>query len=259
MTAVLASEDGGVQRYTKQDLDEMVSQKYKTFCKLKCAQCGKDATKRFSSMMSLVAKNMLDTCWCNECGRVVCEKCRYSHTCEKIDLQKERNAGITKEELARRLEEAEAKKQAAEDAKKDEERAIAEIHERERLERKGKRQLIAKKAKIVEDFLQGISRNTALMEARGTRVRDELFEMYTKSKRLSLTLYNEYEHPTLPGLADDDWKDVKEIYERTTEISGMRAVTEDGPLSMQNPWDPPPEDQTPDTGMQDIGLGRGIL
>jgi len=258
MAVVLASEDGGVQRYTKQDLDDLVTNKYKTFTKLKCAECNADACKRFNGMMSFVAKQMLDTCWCNECGRVLCDKHRYSHTCERLDQQKERNKNITKEELARQLAEAEALKQAAEDAKKDEARAAAEIVERQRLERKGKRELLAKKAKIVENFLQGISRNPALMEARGTRARDELLDLYTKARRISLTLYNEYEHPTLPDLAVDDWEEVKEIYSRAVELSGMRAATEDGPLDMRNPWDPPPDEAT-DTGAQDIGLGRGIL
>merc|ERR1712226_151251 len=128
---------------------------------------------------------------------------------------------------------------------RDEQRAAAEIVERQRLERKGKRQLLAQKAKTVESFLQSIARNSSMMESRGGRVRDELLEMYTKSSRLSLTLYNEFEHPTSQDLPDAEWDEVKAIYERAQELTGMHAATQDGPLDMRNAWDAPPAEQGP--------------
>merc|ERR1719245_813259 len=156
--------------------------------------------------MSVVVVNMLDSFWCPECGRVLCEPHRFQHTCERLDQQKEKNKHITHEQLAAQIAEAEALKAAAEEEKRNEARRIAVAEEEKRLERKNRREILARKASAVEDFLQGISRDTVANERRGTRVTEELFELYTRAKRISLTLYNEYEHPTLPGLADEDWQ-----------------------------------------------------
>uniref|UniRef100_A0A7S2BG31 Uncharacterized protein n=1 Tax=Alexandrium andersonii TaxID=327968 RepID=A0A7S2BG31_9DINO len=252
------SEVAEVKRWPKADLQAYVSGQFKTFCKEKCAECGKPATKRFSTSMSFVVSNMLDSFWCNECGRVLCEKCRYQHTCERLDQQKERNKHLTHEQLAAQLAEAEAQKQAIEDEKKAEARREAMAQEKERLVRKERRQVLAHKAKVVEDFLQGISRDTDTNAARGARARDELLELYTRAKRIALTLYNEFEHPSLPGLADDDWESVKEIYARARELTGMFIVVEGQPLDMRNPWDPPPaEGEAQDA--DPAGLGRGLL
>lgn len=256
MAASDASE--GVKRYTKQDLEDLVTNKYKTFCKLKCAECGDSACKRFSGMMSFVAKQMLDSCWCNECGRVLCEKHRHQHTCERLDQQKERNKHLTGEQLAAQIAEAELIKAAQEEKVQAEKRRAAEAVEAERLERKEKRKLLASKARTVESFLQTVCRQTDMIEARGRRVKDELFEMYTRVTRLSLGIYNEYEHPSSKDLPESEWQDVKDIYLRTSELTGMRAMTEDGPLDVRNPWDPPPPaDEAP--GADEIGLGRGVL
>jgi len=257
-TMAASDESQVVQRYTKQDLEDLVSTKYQDFCKLKCAECGKPACKKFKGMMSLVAKQMLDSCWCNECGRMLCDKHRHQHTCERLDQQKERNKHLTKEQLAAQMAEAEAIKAAQEEAVQAEKRQAAEAVEAERLERKEKRKLLAFKARTVESFLQSVCRRTDMIEARGTRVRDELFEMYTRVTRLSLGLYNEYEHPSSKDLPESEWQDVKEIYLRSSELTGMRAMTEDGPLDVRNPWDPPPPaDEAPGAG--EIGLGRGVL
>lgn len=257
--AAAGGEVAEVKRWPKADLEAFVKGQFKAFCKEKCAQCGKPATKRFSTGMSVVVINMVDTFWCKECGRILCEKCRYQHTCERLDQQKERNKHLTHEQLAAQIAEAEALKEAAEEEKAAAARKIAEAEEQQRLIRKDKRALIARKAKAVEDFLQGISRDTEANEARGTRVRDELFELYTRAKRISLTLYNEYEHPTLPGLAEDDWQQVKEIYVRARELTHMYVLFEDRPLDMRNPWDPPPEPEGGPGAADGAGLGRGLL
>lgn len=256
MAASEASE--GVKRYTKQDLEELVTNKYKTFCKLKCEECQAPACKRFSGMMSLVAKQMLDSCWCNECGRVLCDKHRHQHTCERLDQQKERNKHLTKEQLSAQLAEAEALKAVKEEEEALERRKVAEAVEAERQDRKEKRKLLASKARIIESFLQSVCRNDEIIQARGTAVKDELFDMYTRLTRLSLALYNEFEHPTTKDLQEGDWQDVKQIYQRASELTRMRAMTEEGPLDVRNPWDPPPPaDET--RGADEIGFGRGEL
>mmetsp|Transcript_59613 Transcript_59613/g.156739 ORF Transcript_59613/g.156739 Transcript_59613/m.156739 type:complete len:256 (-) Transcript_59613:43-810(-) len=246
------------KRWPKGDLEAFVTGQFKTFCKEPCAECGKPATKRFSTSMTFVVSKMLESFWCPECGRVLCEPHRYQHTCERLDQQKERNKHLTHEQIAANMAEAEALKEASEAEKRSEARRVAEALEQQRLVRKGKRQLIAKKAKHVEDFLQGISRDTDANAARGTRARDEVLELYTRAQRIALTLYNEYEHPSLPELADDDWESLKEIYVRARELTGMFIMSEDGPLDMRNPWDPPPP-PAPVDAMDGAGLGRGVL
>lgn len=36
-----------------------------------------------------------------------------------------------------------------------------------------------------------------------------------------------------------DWEEVKEIYASARELTGMFVMTDEGPLEMRNPWDPP--------------------
>ncbi|CAK0846147.1 unnamed protein product [Prorocentrum cordatum] len=192
---------------------------------------------------------MLDSFWCPECGRVLCESHRHQHTCERLDQQKERNkhisksfssSGVTKEQLQAEMAEAEARREAADEERRNAARRRAVEEDSQRQERKGRRLVLAQKARSVEGFLQGVSRDTDANERRGRRATDELLELYTRARRISLTLYNEYEHPSLPGLADEDWEGMKEIYARARELTGMHVMTEDGPLDMRNPWDPPP-------------------
>jgi len=259
--AVTAAEAGDVKRYAKADIEAYVSGKFKTFCKEKCAECGCPATKRFSTSMSFVVSKMLDSYWCNECGRILCEQHRHQHTCERLDQMKERNAKITHEQLAQQILEAEVEKERKEEEKNAEIRKEAEAIEQERLIRKDRRKVMAMKARNVEGFLQSITRDVVAQDARPRAAREELLELYPRAKRLALTIYNEFEHPTSQDLPDDEWKEVKEIYKRTTELSRMILMDPDtgGPLTMQNPWDPP-EELSQDLPEQDGGgLGRGLL
>merc|ERR1711904_465710 len=114
--------------------------------------------------------------------------------------------------------------------------------------RKDQRKLLAGKAKMVDDFLQSMSRAAAENDSTPARpvrgaARDELFGLYERAKRLSLRLYNEYEEPTIPGLPEEDWESVKTIYRRATELTGMFASVDGQPLDLRNPWDPPPPQQ----------------
>mmetsp|Transcript_77698 Transcript_77698/g.197424 ORF Transcript_77698/g.197424 Transcript_77698/m.197424 type:complete len:262 (+) Transcript_77698:85-870(+) len=257
--AVLASESD-VKRYPKADIEEFAKSDKKIFCKAKCAECGDPATKRFKDMMSVMIVGMLDTFWCRDCGRVLCQSHRYQHTCEILDRQKERNKTITHEQLAAQIAEAEARRQAFEDEQRGETRRVAEAEEEQRLIRKDRRQILAKKAKVVEDFLQGITRDTEGAAARrGMAVRNELLEMYPKAKRIALTLYNEYLHPTTKDLADEDWQDVKKIYQRATELTGMFVSVEGEALDMRNPWDPPATTPEQAADAEGAGFGRGLL
>eukprot|EP00927_Polykrikos_kofoidii_P034608 TRINITY_DN29331_c0_g2_i1.p1 TRINITY_DN29331_c0_g2~~TRINITY_DN29331_c0_g2_i1.p1 ORF type:complete len:285 (-),score=73.65 TRINITY_DN29331_c0_g2_i1:273-1058(-) len=242
-TAVAGDEAPSVERFMRKDIEEMIAPPvFKAFCKRKCAECGEAATKRFNKSMPLMVKSMIETFWCPECGRLLCEKHRHQHTCELLDQQKERNKRMTKEQIAAEIAEAEARREAEEEKQKAAKRIVAEADDAQRRQRKEKRKIMASKAKTVDDFVQAMSRRFAdtASGGRSTAVRDELFELYGQAKRLSLTLYNEYEDPTIPGLPEEDYEAVKTIYRRATEITGMFASVDGQPLEMRNPWDAPP-------------------
>eukprot|EP00747_Dinoflagellata_sp_TGD_P170272 gnl/TRDRNA2_/TRDRNA2_201412_c0_seq1.p1 gnl/TRDRNA2_/TRDRNA2_201412_c0~~gnl/TRDRNA2_/TRDRNA2_201412_c0_seq1.p1 ORF type:complete len:250 (-),score=62.06 gnl/TRDRNA2_/TRDRNA2_201412_c0_seq1:56-805(-) len=229
------------KRYTKEDMESLVSgPNFKEFLKAKCGQCDIPACKRFKGSMPMIVKQMLDTYWCNECGRILCEKHRDQHTCERRDAVKEGLANMSPEKLKERMEAEAARKLAAEEAAKDEKRREAEVIERGIQERKARRKLIAGKSSHVAGFLQQAARD----DNRGFRpqVREELFEMYTKANRINLFLWNEYESPTTVqgAIAEEEWEQLKEIYERGCQIIGAVVVVDGERLNMRNPWDPPP-------------------
>lgn len=258
---MFAAETEEVTRWVKDDLEAYVSGKFKTFCKEKCSECGKPATKRFATSMSFVVSKMCDSFWCNECGRILCESCRYQHTCERLDQQKERNAKITHEVLAQQLFEAEAYKEMREEEQRAEGRKEKDAYEQERMVRKERRKTMAMKAKNVEDFLQGITRDLEAQEARSRLVREELLNFYPSAKRLALTLYNDFEHPASQGLLDEEWEEVKTIYTRASEIAHAFVMDRESgmPLDMRNPWDPPPPLSQDIPDADGGALGRGLL
>lgn len=192
----------------------------------------------------MIIKQMSDQYWCKDCGRVLCDKHRYQHTCEVIDAEKEKNSKMTIEELRLRLEVDAARKLAIEAVAEDEKRAAAEIVEGEKAIRKGRRKLIAGKAHSIASFLQQCARDPDL--ERRPQFQKELGELYTRANRNALALYNEYETPSGPELAETEWADVKEIYVRTRELTGVVLMIDGEPLSLRNPWDPPdPSDPGP--------------
>ncbi|CAE7204907.1 unnamed protein product [Symbiodinium natans] len=197
--------------FTSQELEELILKDKKAFLKTKCAECGGTCglAKKYKETMSVIIKSMMDTFWCRDCGRVVCDAHRYTHTCEKLDALKERNAKITKEALLEQLRADEERKEAIEAAAKDEQRRAAEQLEQEKSQRKAKRKILATKAKQVENFIQQRSR-----DADGLRpgVHNQLLELYPRVRGLALALYNQFEHPDSTEVGGKDWDDVKEIY-----------------------------------------------
>lgn len=228
--------------FTKEELEEFITKDKKAFLKTVCAECGGSCglAKKYKETMAAIVKNMLDNFWCRDCGRVLCDTHRYQHTCEVIDAAKEKNAKITKEALLQQLADDEARKEAAEAAAKAERLRAAEILEQEKSQRKAKRKILAQKAKQVEHFIQQRSRDTTgLSESK----KNQLLELYPKASRISLSLYNQFEHPDSTEVGGQDWEDIKEIYVKARELTGMIIMTEDGPLDMRNPWDPPEEQE----------------
>jgi len=182
--------------------------------------------------------------------RVLCDKHRYQHTCERVDAEKERLRTMTTDQLRERMEmDAANAIRAAEDTR-ERERAAAVLVERQKAERKEKRKLIASKARSVEQFVQRCAREG---DSRPQNVLNELLDMYPKVSRISLSLYNEFEHPSSQEVGGDDWEDLKAHYARARELTGMYIMTEEGPLSMRNPWDPPEEEQEPMMQEEQVG------
>jgi len=149
--------------------------------------------------------------------------------------------------LLQQLQEDEARKEAVEAAAKAEKRRAAEILEQEKSQRKEKRNILASKAaRQVESFIQSRSRDaTGLSQAK----HNQLLDIYPKVSRISLSLYNQFEHPDSTEVGGQDWEDLKEYYALARELTGMIIMTEDGPLDMRNPWDPPEEPTTEEVQM----------
>jgi cell division protein FtsB len=182
-----------------------------------------------------MVETMLDTFWCDKCGRITCEKHRSQHTCERQDFLAAKRRAMTVEQVAAEVAEKEHRRQQAEAEaealKAAANRAISEGF----LERKARRKLIASKSTHVANFLQRAS-----IEAAPGRGKQELLELYTKASRANLALWNEVETPTVPGLLDHVWAEVAAAYGRGSEVTGLQVRLEDGPLDLRNPWDPPP-------------------
>lgn len=240
--------------FTREEMEAKVSGEFKAFCKLKCAQCQQRATKRFEKSMSSVVKHMIETFWCPSCGRLLCERHRDTHTCEKFDAEKERMRRMTADEVKQQMIDAEERKEAAAAALKDEERAKAEEANRRVVEMQNRRKTLAGKAQQVEKFLQSVARDAEFPARMGKPAHEEILEMYTKVSRIALFLYNEMESPTVKGrTADEEWAELAEAYERARELTGMIIMHDGQPLSMRNSWDPPDPPQQADPAFTNFG------
>jgi len=206
-----------------------MGQKFKQFTKLPCAQCGLAACKRFSGSGPLVVKSMIDTFWCKECGRLLCEQHRHAHTCERHEAKKETLAAMAPEKLKARMEEENKRKAAAEEAAKAPQRAAVIAAD----ERRRRRYALAEKANLVAEFVQ----LTAREEGRPQEESRELLSMYTRANRLRNFLWNEYDSPTLPNIAEEEWRELKLIYARLTEmLAVVLAVPANGNWEEPDEW-----------------------
>ena len=104
--------------FTKDEVLAMLTaDKFKKFAKKKCGECGVACMKRFASSSPMIVKPMLNTFWCKECGRLLCENHRQQHTCERVDAEKARKQAMTHEQIAEEVAKAEMQKELA-DAEK---------------------------------------------------------------------------------------------------------------------------------------------
>lgn len=245
-------EKNPLKLYSRKEIETLIDTRFKYFTRLPCAECGKAACKRFSDGMPMIVKTMVDAFWCKDCGRLLCEQHRDCHTCEEMDAEKEARAAMAPEKIREQLEQERRQKAAAEEAAKVPMREATKAAD----ERRHRRYTVAEKAGHVTNYFQMAARDERAEE----RVAKEVLDLYEKSNRLSTFLWNEYEQPTLPSWAEDEWAELKKVYARGVEILGVVvAVPKNGDydsgeweeLDMTNPWEhsaparPPPRQEEP--------------
>merc|ERR1719433_1815298 len=172
---------------------------------------------------------MLDTFWCGECGRLLCESHRHKHTCERHDARKQALAAMAPEKLRERLEEEKRQKAAAEEAAKAPQKAAAAAAD----ERRRRRYTIAEKTQLVANFLQLAARE----EGRSDEEMQQLLGFHSRASRIQTLLWNEFESPTLPGIAETDWEELKQIYRSAIELLNVVvAVPSNGDWERPDDW-----------------------
>ncbi|CAD7922156.1 unnamed protein product [Amoebophrya sp. A25] len=251
-TASASSSSGPAKEEPKRylhrgQLEKYIETDYKQFCKELCHFCKeKKATKRFAKTMSFITITMADAFWCPDCGRILCEQCRYGpHGCERIEGEKERNKNKTAEEIREEMESRALKERAKEEALEDDKRMERERLAEETSKRKFRRKVYAEKSKMIEQTMQQWLRTVISSSAASATAfsqggtRKEVEDMFEKIKRLALQLYNDWEHPAQNCLLKDEWREVQQIYRRFVEISGVqvRDPESGGPLQMVHPWE----------------------
>ena len=208
----------------------LASDKFKKFCKKKCGECGCLAFKRFANSSPMVVKPMLDTFWCKDCGRLLCEAHRSQHTCERVDAEKARKQAMTYADIQREVTEAEQRREAEEAAAEALKRQQSEEAAQRYHVMKSRRKVIAGKSTNVANFVQQQS-------LRDGPHQNELLELYQKANRINLRLWNEYESPSQKGLAEDEWRELCAVYERTSALTGMVLTLDGQPFELRNSWE----------------------
>lgn len=223
-----------------------------------CGECGvKCMQSRFGNVSALVLPSMINMFWCEKCGRLLCEKHRGQHTCEKQDAMDAKRRAMTAEEVRQEVEEAQQLKLQQEAEAAAAKKASDAEKASQYFEIKERRHTLASKAKIIANFIQDMA-----LRAPAGNVRQELLVMAPVSLRICIELSNEIESPTVSfALRDDIWEETKRMYERAVEISGMQSMVEGQPLSLHNSWEPAPAPPMPPGGGGggfDHGEGGGM-
>jgi len=247
-----SGDTNGTKRWTKEELLELIASpaSFKgAFIKLPCAHCDARATKRFNKSMAVIVSSMVESFWCPDCGRILCEKCRHgSHNCEKNEREKELRKHKTKEQIRAEIEAEQLKKEAVESAAK--EAVYAEKVEKAMgtEKRKLRREVMAGKAKMIEDVYQQLLRSPELGDS-GSTLRREVEDLWQKLRTLALFLYNEFEHPSVDAAKEPsllpmaEWREVRGIYEQLVELTGVRVRDPNaqgpggGEIVMRHDWE----------------------
>ena len=223
--------------FTKDEVLAMLAaDKFKKFTKKKCGECGVACMKRFASSSPMIVKPMLNTFWCKECGRLLCENHRQQHTCERVDAEKARKQAMTHEQVAEEVARAEMQKEIADAEAAALKRQQSEEASARYFEMKARRKILAGKSTHVANFVQNLS-----LQADGPN-QQELLELYTAASRINLRLWNEHETPSQSGLAEDEWQRLCTIYDRACEVSGMQLTLDGQPFELHNSWETAEED-----------------
>ena len=167
---------------------------------------------------------MLDTFFCGDCGRLLCEAHRSLHTCERHDAEKQRKASMTYEQVQQEVREKELQKEQAAAEAEAERQTIAEQKATTYLMMKERRKTLASKSTHIANFIQQMSLRDGVVGS----VQAELLEAYTSASRINLRLWNEYETPSERGaLANDEWQRLCALYTRACEVRFTATPTAD--------------------------------
>lgn len=230
-----------------------------------CGECGVKGfmTSRFGNVSALVLPSMINMFWCESCGRLLCEKHRGLHTCERVDALAAKRRAMTAEEVRQEVEEAAQLKlqreveAAAAKAESDARKAS------EYFEIKEKRHTLSAKAGHIASFIQ----SQAVRAPNGSAAKQELLDMQPVALRIRFELHNETESPTVNfALREDIWAEIKAMYLRAVQITGMVMTLDGGPLDVRNSWEPlppapeqqQPQQQQPGNGGHGGGGGGGF-
>ena len=187
------------KRYSSEELDTMMAEKYSKFCKLKCNVCQILCLKDFKGKSALIAASMRDTWWCKDCNRILCTNHRNLHPCEALTADLEKKGKMTKEEIQDAVRLAEEKKVQEEYAASAARAKVSADKQAIISATKQKRKVIAGKATHMADFTRQMAR-----EFEGQACHAELLEIYPKCNAISIPLWNEHDAPTLEGKLDEE-------------------------------------------------------
>jgi hypothetical protein len=176
---------------------------------------------------------MIDTFWCKDCERLLCEAHRLLHTCEKKMMEQERRKNISAEQIQREVLEMELSKKQFEAeeafAKKQKADADSARYQTNKLRRK----VIAGKSTHIANFIQRLCQDPE----RTMQAKAGLLELYPVANRINLQLWNEFESPTIQGLAQEEWDRIAGLYDQACELSGLELILDGQRFETRNSWE----------------------
>ncbi|KAJ8608741.1 hypothetical protein CTAYLR_007804 [Chrysophaeum taylorii] len=215
----------------------MTAGRVKKFLKAKCGECGAQGFKKYNKTSPVVLRAQISSFWCKECSRLLCEKHRNLHKCERVDAARQAARRMTGEEIRERARIAEARRVEQETLEAERKRRENEAKAARHYLWKSRRKLVAGRSTHVANFAQ-----RSALQAPPGRDRERLLEIYASCNRINLHLWNEVEAPTTPEAIDDQaYSKLRAHYAEASEITGM-VVTVDGlPLDLNLDWIPSAE------------------
>jgi len=203
-----APESGKGARHSRRELEGLLTPAaFPRFLKLRCGVCDRKATERLEAYSALACKYMLSMVWCEACGLALCERHRSNHDCAADGPDPDSGLDALGDLRAER---AAAEREAAA-LKRRQASAAADLHHVVRAQRK----VVATKASLVARW----ARAQYLKPGADGRS-DRIFAAFDRAQRASELLWAEWEHPTRPGIAYDEFERVVEAHAEIEKLTG---------------------------------------